>query len=144
MNTTNSSTEVHLSVADNDSKRLAIIYGTLGTLIALAGLVFAALTWARSRPPQSEPNVKTDRTLVNNELEPEVHGAYELQESAVADAPVAVARSVISKSIDVDSCLLFKVLNKKGYPDMTSPKPSRTTVRALLSSRGFSLPFRDG
>jgi hypothetical protein len=104
MNTTNLSTEVHLSVADDDSKRLAIIYGTLGTLLTLAGLVFAALTWARSRRPQCEPNVKADRTLESNELGSDVRGAYELEGSAVADAPAAVAGSVISKSINVDDC----------------------------------------
>jgi hypothetical protein len=135
MNTTNSSTEVHLSVADNDPKRLAIIYGTLGTLIALAGLVFAALTWARSRPPQCEAHVKTDRALESKELGPEAREAYELEGSMVADHPVTVSRSVISKSLDVDGCLLLIVLNKRIYPNSTSRKPSRTTLRVLLSSR---------
>lgn len=32
-----------------DSRNLAIVYGSLGTLIALASLVFAVLSWRRSR-----------------------------------------------------------------------------------------------
>jgi hypothetical protein len=104
MNTTNPSTEVHLSVADNDSKRLAIIYGTLGTLLTLAGLVFAALTWARCRRPQCGSNVKNDRTLESNELGPDAREAYELEGSVVAVVPVALSRFVVSKLVDVDSC----------------------------------------
>lgn len=34
---------------DDDSRELAVIYGTLATIIAVVGLVFAALTWYASR-----------------------------------------------------------------------------------------------
>jgi hypothetical protein len=148
MNTTNPSTQINLSIADDGSKRLAIIYGTLGTLLALASLAFAALTWARSRRHQcqldSKTRTTTDRALESNELGSDAREAYELEGSVVADAPIAVSRFVTSKSKDVDNCLLFIVQNKKRYPNSPSPKPSRTTLRALLSSRSCRMPFRDG
>ena len=112
MNTTNPSTQTSLSVVDDDSKKLAIIFGTLGTIIAAVGLAFAAFTWARSRKHQRELNVKTGRSLESNEFGPDAHEVYELEGSVFAEAPVAVPRSVISKSIDVDNCLLFLVLIK--------------------------------
>ncbi|KAM0709694.1 hypothetical protein Q7P35_003734 [Cladosporium inversicolor] len=34
---------------DHDARNLAIVYGSLGTLIAFATLVFAVLSWMRSR-----------------------------------------------------------------------------------------------
>lgn len=34
---------------DHDARNLAIIYGSLGTLIAFASLIFAFLSWLRSR-----------------------------------------------------------------------------------------------
>lgn len=34
---------------DHDSRNLAIVYGSLGTLIAFASLIFAVLSWLRSR-----------------------------------------------------------------------------------------------
>lgn len=34
--------------ADHDARNLAIIYGSLGTLIAFASLIFAILSWKRS------------------------------------------------------------------------------------------------
>jgi hypothetical protein len=138
MNATDPSTHINLSVVDDDSKRLAIIYGTLGTMLALASLAFAALTWARSRRHQCEPNVKTDRNLESNALGPEIREAYELE------GAVAVSRSVISNCIDVDTCLLFIVPIKTWYLNSTSPKPSRTTVQALLYSRSCRVPFCDG
>jgi hypothetical protein len=108
MNTTNPSTQISLSVVDDDSRRLAIIYGTLGTMLALASLAFAALTWARSRRHQCELNSRTrtttDRALESNALGPDAREAYELEGSVIADNPVAASRFVISKSIDVDSC----------------------------------------
>jgi hypothetical protein len=36
-------------VADHDARNLAIIYGSLGTLIAFGSLIFAILSWMRSR-----------------------------------------------------------------------------------------------
>ena len=115
MNATNPSTQINLSVVDDDSKRLAIIYGTLGTMLAPASLAFAALTWARSRRHQCEVNSKTmattDRALEENESGVDAREAYELEGSIVGDAPVDVSRSVISKFIDVDNCLLFSVSN---------------------------------
>jgi hypothetical protein len=33
---------------DHNSRKLAIVYGSLGTLITFASLVFAVLTWRRS------------------------------------------------------------------------------------------------
>jgi hypothetical protein len=108
MNTTNPSTQISLSVVDDGSKRLAIIYGTLGTMLALASLAFAALTWARSRRHQCQPDSKTrtatDRALEGNELGLDAREAYELEGSVVAVAPVAVSRFVISKFVDVDNC----------------------------------------
>jgi hypothetical protein len=105
MNTTNSTLEIRLSVDDDDSKRLAIIYGTLGTMLALASLAFAALTWARSRRHQCELDSKTraptDRAVESNELGPDTREAYELEGSTVAHDPVAISRSVISKSMDM-------------------------------------------
>jgi hypothetical protein len=112
MNTTNPSTQTNLSVVDDDSKELAIIFGTLATIIGAAGLGFAAFTWARSRGHQCEPNVKTDRNLESNELGPEIREAYELEGAVVADTPVAVAWSVITKFTNFDRRLLFLVLIK--------------------------------
>lgn len=50
-NTTAMATNVDKSplTFDHESRKLAIIYGTLATVIALVGLVFAALTWYASR-----------------------------------------------------------------------------------------------
>ena len=113
MNATNPNT-ISLSVVDDDSKRLAIIYGTLGTMLALASLAFAALTWARSRRHQCEvgTNIRatSDRALEGNELGHDVREAYELEGSVVADAAVAVSRSVISKSTPAGNCSPFVVL----------------------------------
>jgi C4-dicarboxylate-specific signal transduction histidine kinase len=96
MNATNPSTTISLSVVDDDSRRLAIIYGTLGTMLALASLAFAALTWARSRRHQCEVNSKTraatDRALESNEVELDAHEAYELEGSAAFDCVVAGIR----------------------------------------------------
>jgi hypothetical protein len=83
MNATNPNLEIRLSVVDDDSKRLAIIYSTLGTMLALASLAFAALTWARSRRHQCEVNSKTDHAVESNELGPEAREAYEPDESSV-------------------------------------------------------------
>jgi hypothetical protein len=106
-NTTNPSTTISLSVADNDSRRLAIIFGTMGTMLALASLAFAALTWARSRRDHFEVNSKTraaiDRALESNELGPGAHEAYELEGSAVVNCVVAGIWYVVSKSVDVST-----------------------------------------
>jgi hypothetical protein len=71
-NTTNPNLEIRLSTVDDDSKKLATIYGTLGTLLALASLAFAVLTWARSRRHKCEVNsgtrAATDRALESNEF----------------------------------------------------------------------------
>jgi len=100
MNTTNSTLEIRLSVDDDDSKRLAIIYGTLGTMLALASLAFAALTWARSRRHQcelySKTRAPTDRAVESNELGPDIGEAYELEGSTVADCVAVISRYVIS------------------------------------------------
>jgi len=113
MNATDPNT-ISLSVVDDDSKRLAIIYGTLGTMLALASLAFAALTWARSRRHQCEFGTNTrataERALEGNELGPDVGEAYELEGSVVADAALAVSRSVILESIPVGSYSPFIVL----------------------------------
>jgi hypothetical protein len=37
------------NLVDDGSRNLAIIYGSLGTLIAFASLIFAILSWIRSR-----------------------------------------------------------------------------------------------
>jgi hypothetical protein len=37
------------NIVDDDSRNLAIIYGSLGTLIAFASLIFAVLSWLKSR-----------------------------------------------------------------------------------------------
>jgi len=96
MNATNPNLEIRLSVVDDASKRLAIIYGTLGTMLALASLAFAALTWARSRRHQCAGNVKTkaatDRALEGNELGLDASEAYELEGSAVADCVAVISR----------------------------------------------------
>ena len=100
MNTTNPSTEISFSVVDDDSKRLAIIYGTLGTMLALASLAFAALSWARSRRQNREVNpgirAATENALENNELRSDAREAFELEGSLVADRVVAGSRSVFS------------------------------------------------
>jgi hypothetical protein len=105
MNTTSPNLEIRLSVVDDDSKRLAIIYGTLGTMLALASLAFAALTWARSRRHQCSVNPKTraatDRDIEGNKLGPEAHEAYELEGSAVADDVAASMQYVVSKYVDM-------------------------------------------
>lgn len=51
INITTPATDVDKSplTFDHDSRKLTIIYGTLATLIALLGLVFAALTWYAPR-----------------------------------------------------------------------------------------------
>ena len=96
MNTTNPNTTISLSVVDDDSKRLAIIYGTLGTMLAVASLAFAALTWARSRRHQCAVNAgaraMTDRALESNESRPGAVEAYELEGSAAADCEAVISR----------------------------------------------------
>jgi hypothetical protein len=37
------------NLVDQDSRNLAIVYGSLGTLIAFASLIFAVLSWLKSR-----------------------------------------------------------------------------------------------
>jgi hypothetical protein len=96
MNTTNPNTTISLSVVDDDSKRLAIIYGTLGTMLAVASLAFAALTWARSRRHQCAVNSETgamiECALESNDLGPDNHETYELEGSAAADCVAVLSR----------------------------------------------------
>jgi hypothetical protein len=37
------------NLVEDDSRNLAVIYGSLGTLIAFASLIFAVLSWLKSR-----------------------------------------------------------------------------------------------
>jgi len=101
-NTTNPSTEVSFSIADDDSKRLAIVYGTLGTMLALASLAFAALTWARSRRQQCELNrgtrSSTDRSLESNQFASDAGEVFELEGTSVAGSVVAGSRFVVPES----------------------------------------------
>ena len=49
MNTATTDLKAIPIVVDHDARNLAIVYGSLGTLIAFATLVFAILSWMRSR-----------------------------------------------------------------------------------------------
>ncbi|GAB7322312.1 hypothetical protein MBLNU13_g03289t1 [Cladosporium sp. NU13] len=49
MNSTTTNFKAFPITADHDARNLAIIYGSLGTLIAFASLIFAILSWKRSR-----------------------------------------------------------------------------------------------
>ena len=49
MNSTTTDFKAFPITADRDARNLAIIYGSLGTLIAFASLIFAILSWMRSR-----------------------------------------------------------------------------------------------
>ena len=49
MNSTNTDFKAIPIAADHDARNLAIVYGSLGTLIAFASLIFAILSWMRSR-----------------------------------------------------------------------------------------------
>jgi hypothetical protein len=52
---------------DRDSEKLTIIFGTFATLIALFGLVFAALTWYTPRRRLSaQPRASDERHLESN------------------------------------------------------------------------------
>jgi len=101
-NATNPNTEISFSIVDDDSKRLAIIYGTLGTMLALASLAFAALTWARSRRQQCELNrgtrPSTDRSLESNEYASDAGEAFELAGTLVASSFVAGSWFVVPES----------------------------------------------
>jgi hypothetical protein len=53
---------------DHDSQKLTIIFGTLATLIALFGLVFAALTWhTPRRRPSAGSRASNGHDLESNE-----------------------------------------------------------------------------
>jgi hypothetical protein len=49
MSLTNAGLKALPNLVDDDSRNLAIIYGSLGTLIAFASLMFAVLSWLKSR-----------------------------------------------------------------------------------------------
>jgi hypothetical protein len=49
MSLTNAGLKALPNLVDDDSRNLAIIYGSLGTLIAFASLIFAVLSWLKSR-----------------------------------------------------------------------------------------------
>jgi hypothetical protein len=49
MNSTTTDFKAVPIAADHDARNLAIVYGSLGTLIAFTSLVFAILSWMRSR-----------------------------------------------------------------------------------------------
>jgi hypothetical protein len=49
MNSTTTDFKAIPIAADQDARNLAIVYGSLGTLIAFTSLVFAILSWMRSR-----------------------------------------------------------------------------------------------
>jgi hypothetical protein len=52
---------------DHDSQKLTIIFGTLATLIALFGLVFAALTWyTPRRRPSAQLRASNEHDLESN------------------------------------------------------------------------------
>ena len=65
--TTNNDPQAIPIAIDNDSRNLAIIYGSLGTLIAFASLVFAVLSWLRSRHHKAAAQ---DQSSVDVELGP--------------------------------------------------------------------------
>jgi hypothetical protein len=53
---------------DHDSEKLTIISGTFATLLALFGLVFAALTWyTPRRRPSTQPSASSGHDLESNE-----------------------------------------------------------------------------
>jgi len=45
---------------DHDARNLAIVYGSLGTLIAFASLIFAILSWMRSRHQRLAAHATSD------------------------------------------------------------------------------------
>jgi hypothetical protein len=49
MNSTTTDFKAIPIAVDNDARNLAILYGSLGTLIAFASLIFAVLSWMKSR-----------------------------------------------------------------------------------------------
>lgn len=68
---------------DHDARKLAILYGSLGALIAFANLIFAILTWMRSRrqrlaaqhhtPDDVELGVNTPRDTIRTPHESQSH-----------------------------------------------------------------------
>jgi hypothetical protein len=55
---------------DDDSRNLAIIYGSLGTLIAFASLIFAVLSWLKSRRQKLATQHSTSDDLELQSVDP--------------------------------------------------------------------------
>jgi hypothetical protein len=66
------------SLVDDDSRNLAIIYGSLGTLIAFASLIFAVLSWLKSRRQKLATQHST-----SDDLEPQSVDPRDTQDAAI-------------------------------------------------------------
>jgi hypothetical protein len=58
------------NLVDQDSRNLAIVYGSLGTLIAFASLIFAVLSWLKSRRQRLATQHSTSDDLELQSVDP--------------------------------------------------------------------------
>jgi hypothetical protein len=58
------------NLVDDDSRNLAIVYGSLGTLIAFASLIFAVLSWLKSRRQKLATQHRTSDDLELQSVDP--------------------------------------------------------------------------
>jgi hypothetical protein len=70
------------NLVDQDSRNLAVIYGSLGTLIAFASLIFAILSWLKSRR-QKLATATQHRT--SDDLELQIVDSRDTQDAAIVD-----------------------------------------------------------
>jgi hypothetical protein len=103
--TTNNDPQVIPIAVDNDSRHLAIVYGSLGTLIAFASLVFAVLSWLRSRHQRLAAQ---DQLSVGIELG--LNSSRHLSQTAL-QPPVIISTShkyAMNNRVDTDSKLTLR------------------------------------
>jgi hypothetical protein len=74
------------NLVDDDSRNLAIIYGSLGTLIAFASLIFAVLSWLKYRRQKLATQHST-----SNDLELQIVDSQDNQDAAIVDDRYASA-----------------------------------------------------
>jgi hypothetical protein len=70
------------NLVDDDSRNLAIIYGSLGTLIAFASLIFAVLSWLKSHR-QKLATATQHRT--SDDLELQIVDSQDNQDAAIVN-----------------------------------------------------------
>ena len=118
---------------DGDERKLTIIFGTFATLIALLGLVFAALTWYTPRRRLSAYSRSSNDHSLDLDLESNTSRHAALRVGNTTTTPIETRYVIISTTLTLRSPTLTSYRLLVAITELPHPRPPLSCLEQTLN-----------